>query len=307
MTSMTKKELFWNMGDYWEAKNVQIRAEKSWKLSNSPEIRQMFAILMEHHVLNPKKCKDWIVGQFMSASCSPTVLLKTLGVPVVHVDGDQQTASLPVGPFGCSSTPGRVDAPIDPQGPLLQDDSCLNLGKIQKNPTKRSKRNYRNWQSLGKPANPKFRCWSAGLIGPICWAHNHFAQIPEQTIHPRRIKISSSRPGKMRPWLFIRTFQHQNQTLTWLPSNHPSIYPTMPSWKKKQQIVWHCIFWCHVVCRLVGDALLPYCYNFKIIQSPETGGLGLCCEKFSPKSIFSLGKRTGPKRISFLKVQSLLR
>mmetsp|Transcript_24862 Transcript_24862/g.40418 ORF Transcript_24862/g.40418 Transcript_24862/m.40418 type:complete len:201 (-) Transcript_24862:18-620(-) len=68
-----------------------------------PEIRQMFTILMEHHVL-----------------------LKTLGVPVVHVDGDQQTASLPVGPFSCSSTPGRVDAPIHPQGPLLQDDSCLN-------------------------------------------------------------------------------------------------------------------------------------------------------------------------------------
>ena len=30
-------------------------------LSNSPEIRQMFTILMEHHVLNPnKKCKDRI-------------------------------------------------------------------------------------------------------------------------------------------------------------------------------------------------------------------------------------------------------
>ena len=87
----------------------------------------------------------------------PTVLLKTLGVPMVHVDGDQQTASLqglptalahglpslpglPIGPFSCSSTPGRVDAPIDPQGPLLQDDSCFNLGK-KPDPTKQSGQN----------------------------------------------------------------------------------------------------------------------------------------------------------------------
>ena len=97
-----------------------------------------------------------VLSQFMS---DPTVLLKTLGVPMVHVDGDQQTASLqglptalahglprlpglPVGPFSCSSTPGRVDAPIDPQGPLLQDDSCLNLGfKKKTDPTKQSGHN----------------------------------------------------------------------------------------------------------------------------------------------------------------------
>lgn len=34
---------------------------------------------------------------------------------------------LSVGPLCCSSTPGRIHAPIDPQGPLLHDDSCLHL------------------------------------------------------------------------------------------------------------------------------------------------------------------------------------
>lgn len=34
---------------------------------------------------------------------------------------------LSVRPLGCSSAPGRVHTPINAQGPLLDDDACLNL------------------------------------------------------------------------------------------------------------------------------------------------------------------------------------
>ena len=139
-----------------------------------------------------------VLSQFMS---DPTVLLKTLGVPMVHVDGDQQTASLqglptalahglprlpglPVGPFSCSSTPGRVDAPIDPPRPSAPG-WFLSQPWFKKKQIRRNKADITDNQKktiIGQTGKPKFWCWLAGLPGPICcWVHNHFAQIPEQT------------------------------------------------------------------------------------------------------------------------------